>query len=154
MIPVQNDLAVSFLKSLAQATGATATSQTIDTVGYRAANLIFEVNGGAGTALSPTIQIQESDTTDATAFATISGLSLTTSTSGYPSSVTAATALTSAFSRINIDLKGRKRYLRALVGGSNVSTGVTVNVFGVAVLTRAAESPTGTNTGGRFVATI
>lgn len=154
MLPVQNDRAISFLKSLAQATGATATSQTIDTIGYRAANIVFEVNGGAGTALSPTIQIQESDTTDATAFATISGLSLTTSVSGYPSQVTAATALDTFFTRANIDLRGRKRYLRALVGGSNVSTGVTVNVFGVAILTRSAEAPVGTNTGGRFVVTI
>lgn len=154
MIPVANDKAVSFLKSLAQATGATATSQTIDTIGYRAVSLCFEVNGGAGTALSPTIQIQEADITDVTAFATISGLSLTTSTSGYPSSVTAATAVDTFFNRINIDLKGRKRYLRALVGGSNVATGVTVNVFGIAFLTRAAEAPTGTNTGGRFVTTI
>jgi hypothetical protein len=153
MLPVQNDLSVAFLKSLALATGATATSQTIDCRGYDAASLVFEVNGGAGTALAPrTLTIQHSDTDAATAFSDITGYAFTTSTTAWPTAVTAATSSTNCFARVNLDLRDKRRFIRALVGGNNVGTGVTVNISGIAILSRASESPTGTNTGAQFVA--
>lgn len=153
MLPLQNDKAVSFLKSTALATNGTATSQTIDTIGYDAATLIFEVNGGASTALAPSIlNIQHSDTDAATAYANITGYAFTTSTSGWPTNVSAATNQTVAFAKINLDLRDKKRYVRAVITSNNVGTGVTANVFGVALLSRAAEAPTGTNTGAQFVA--
>ncbi len=143
MIPLQNDKKQQIIFNAALATNGTVTSSTIDASGFDHAQVVFLVNGGAGTALSPSaVQLQESDTDAATAYANISGL--TGGTSSYATQVTAATSTTntSPFLVVDVDLKKRKRYLRALVTGNNVGTGVTANVVAFALLGRATQAPT------------
>ena len=95
------------------------------------------------------IVLQEADTDSAGAFSNITGYTAGTATSGWPTQVTVATASTQTFGDFTIDLRARKRYLRAQITTGTVT--VTYNTFGLAYLSRAAEAPTGTNTGARFV---
>lgn len=142
MIPLQNDKIQQVIFNAALATNGTVTSSTIDCAGFDHANISFLVNGGAGTALAPSaIQLQEADVDSGGSYANITGL--TGGTSSYATQVTAATATanTAPFLRLDVDLKKRKRYLRAIVTGNNVGTGVTANVVAFAALSRPTQSP-------------
>lgn len=130
------------------ATNATLTSGQLDCIGYDECLLHLLMSGAASTATVPgRVQIQHSDTTDATNFAAISGYTATASTSGFPTQV-ANSSTTSVFEKAHIDLRDKKRYLRVLVDGQ---AGTTSFISIVAVLGRPSQSPTGTNTGALYV---
>lgn len=132
------------------ATNGTITSNTLDTLGYDEVLITLHAHGVASTASVPgSVKIQHADTTDATNFGNISGYTATTSTSGYPTQV-AASSTTSMFAKFHLDMKGKKRYLRALIEGGG-SGGTTCLQSVVAILGRADAAPTGTNTGALFV---
>lgn len=109
---------------------ATATAN-IDTRGNAYATIVVNINSEANTnAVGPTIQLLESDDTEATNFATI--------TANITGDAVAAKPIV-----YGIDLRGRKRYLRL-----SVSTATATNDHHViaadAILSRVAIGPAGT----------
>ena len=111
---------------------ATAVSSLIDTMGYDSVSInVFS------TPTNPwsTLAIQQSDTTDSTNFASISGTVLSTdyATAAY---VTASGTTQASGVVFNVSTKGRKRYLRVLHGGATAATSTIVVALG-----HAANAP-------------
>lgn len=130
------------------ATNATLTSSSLDCINYDEALILLSMTGSASTATVPgRVQIQHSDTTDATNFAAISGYTATTSTSGFPTQVP-ANGTTAPFAQFHLNLNDKKRYLRVLVDGQ---AGTTSFIYIHAFLGRANAAPIGTNSGSLFV---
>ena len=107
---------------------ATAVSSLIDTMGYDSVSInVFS------TPTNPwsTLAIQQSDTTDATNFASITGTVLGTdyATAAY---VTASGTTAASGVQFNLSTKARKRYLRVLHGGTVASTSTIVASLGQA----------------------
>jgi len=128
----------------------TATSANIDCKGYEELQLVVTKTTHSNDYIT-TFQIQQSDSTDATNFATVTGYvqgTATTIVSGVNDFlITALTGGTNAGSEkaagvFNIDLRGKKRYFRVAVTNGGV-TGV-VGITGT--LARAEQAPiTATN---------
>lgn len=107
---------------------ATAVSSLIDTMGYDSASInVFS----SITSNWSTLAIQQSDTTDATNFASITGTVLGTdyATAAY---VTASGTTAASGVQFNLSTKARKRYLRVLHGGATAATSVIVASLGQA----------------------
>lgn len=129
-----------FLQVIAPAAivdNASFTTIEIDTIGYNYATIIF--NLGATDIAMAALKVQESDTTGS-GFADISGADLSSATDIDG----AATALPSATDDGNVvviqmDLRGRKRFLDLVATAGNGATGT----FGsaVCVLSQADVAP-------------
>lgn len=107
---------------------ATAVSSLIDTMGYDSVSInVFSTPTNAWSTLA----IQQSDTTDATNFASITGTVLGTD---YATAVYVTASGTTAASGVqfNLSTKARKRYLRVLHGGGVASTSTIVASLGQA----------------------
>ena len=116
---------------------ATATSQECDTLGFRYAVITAHI-GNIDIALSA-LKITECDTSGGT-FADITGLRFGTdenvagSTSGLPSSTD-----DNKFWEFDIDLRGRKRFLKVVATVGNGSVGAVLTV--IAQLFRPDDAP-------------
>lgn len=134
------------------ATNATHTT-VIDTLGfaYAAVDVIFErVNAGAtASAVANVLKLSQSDTNAATAFSDIvafTGGTATSATVGYTIPTPANTSDTQVV-RFNVDLRGKRRYLRVS------ATPMTASVIAVNCrLTKGVEAPT--NASGAGVASF
>lgn len=124
------------------ATNATVTSNQIDTLGYNELQICVMRESHATGAFSA-LTIQQSDTTDATNFATTSGLVAGTDYTVADAIGGTSAAVTNVSFVANIDLRGKKRYFRVLATPS-VATGY---VAGHAILGKgevsAADSAAG-----------
>jgi hypothetical protein len=149
MIPLQNDsVAVAFAPASITA-GATA-GNYVDTLGARSLDVLLAVSSATTSAIPIAITLSEGDTT--TAFATWTGSTFNTSSTGYVTSVGAvSTATDNLFAKLNVSLLGRKRYIRCAVSGPAANSAVVGGVF---VKTREEESQTGTALGADFVANL
>ena len=108
---------------------ATAVSSLIDTMGYDSVSInVFS------TPTNPwsTLAIQQSDTTDATNFASISGTICGTDWTAATAYVTASGTTAASGVQFNLSTKARKRYLRVLHGGGVASTSTIVASLGQA----------------------
>ena len=107
----------------------TATSSYVDTLGYDAVSInVFSSN----TSPWSTLAIQQSDTTDATNFASISGTVCGTDWTAATAYVTASGTTAASGVQFNLSTKARKRYLRVLHGGATAATSVIVASLGQA----------------------
>lgn len=136
MLP-SSRLAVA-LASASFTNGATATGLNIDTspAGMRARSLTLDVVMTSADVVSNTpsvLKLQHSDTTDATNYSDISGFVGGTD-------FTIPNALTSAGAhnvfRFNVDLRGRRRYIRFLTAPRT-----TMTIFATANLGRLEQAP-------------
>ncbi len=111
---------------------ATATrAATVDTRGFAYASIRVNLSSGANTnAVAAALDLQESDDTVVTNFATI--------TAQTSKAVTAANSHT-----FHVDMRGRKRYLRLLLTPATATTDL-ISVGAVANLSRAGEWPSST----------
>lgn len=124
-------------------------SSVIDMAGWAQADIFLHAASSTTTALPEAILIQHSDITDSTGFSTI--FSAGTSSSGYPTQVTNATQVTSqkdVLYRQPVSWLGRKRYLRLSATGP---TSGTCTASAYVIMSRGGVSPTGTNTGAKYV---
>jgi len=111
---------------------STATASIVDCKGFDAATIsVF----ASVTHPWSTLAIQQSDTTDSTNFASVSGTVLSTdyATAAY---VTASGTTQASGVVFNLSTKGRKRYLRVLHGGATAATSTVVVSLG-----QAANAP-------------
>lgn len=110
MMPMQNSATLVAIKPQSVATNATATGQ-VDCRGYQDAAVDFVLDSQASTTSKPAVmKLQDSDTTDATNFADITDF-----VGGGAGGFTIPNAQAAAnVQRLNVDLRRRKRYLRAL----------------------------------------
>lgn len=122
MIRQQNTKKAVLIKQEAATNAATLTSDTLDTKGYDYVTLTLIGTTSNNATNNPSVlKVQEADTTDATNFADITAF-VGDGTGGFtvPSSPTSTT--TAPFAELNINLIGRKRYLRALVSPVTTQT--------------------------------
>lgn len=115
----------------------TPTSQAVDTLGYRQAKIIAHL-GDTDIALSA-LKITECDTSGGT-YTDITGLRVGTDAGigGTTSSLPGSTD-DNKFWEFDIDLRGRKRYLKAVLTVGSGSTGAYNTVL--AVLSRPEDAP-------------
>ncbi len=117
--------------------GGTATATAIDTVsasGGRARHLTLDIVATTADVVSnkpSVLKLQHSDTTDATNFADISG-----TVGGTDFTVPNADTSNPNMYKFNLNLVGRKRYIRALI-----SPRTTQTIFGVANLHWMDQAP-------------
>jgi hypothetical protein len=128
------------LASASFTNGATATGLAVDTAppGIRARSLTLDVVCSSADVVSNTpsvIKLQHSDTTDSTNFSDI-----TEFVGGGVGGFVVPNALTSAGAhnvfRFNVDLRGRRRYVRPIV-----SPRTTMTIFATANLGRLEQAP-------------
>lgn len=132
MMPLQNTATKVAIKPQSVTSGATATG-IVDTLGYAEAAVDFILDSQASTTSNPSVlKLQEGATTDATAFADITGL-VGDATNGFTIPAAGASA---TIVRLNVDLRARKRYLRAVVSPD----GATQLLAAVATLGKAKDS--------------
>ena len=108
---------------------ATAVSSLIDTMGYDSVSInVFS------TPTNPwsTLAIQQSDTTDATNFVSISGTICGTDWTAATAYVTASGTTAASGVQFNLSSKARKRYLRVSHGGATAATSTIVASLGQA----------------------
>ena len=121
--------------------GGTATSATIDCKGYEELQLVVTKTTHA-TDYITVLTIQQSDDTNASNFATVTGYVV--GTDYTLASLTGGTnaATEKAAGVFNIDLRGKKRYFRVLV-----TNGAATGIVGITgTLARAEQAPiTATN---------
>jgi hypothetical protein len=103
--------------------GLTTDTLTVDTLGYTYLTIIGTTAGTAG-AIATTSKVQESD--DNSTYADVTGSA---------ASATTTSAATVAKVAWNIDLRGRKRYIKAAV----VQTGSTNNLVTIVGLAQNAS---------------
>jgi hypothetical protein len=123
------------LDETSKTAGATATA-LIDTLGFD--HLVLALKAGTADVVSnkPTVlKLQESDTTDASNLANISGFVGGTDFT-IPNANTAATATLQNNYQFGVDLRARKRYI-----GISYSPATTQLVKVVGVLTKAEQAP-------------
>lgn len=133
----QNSKTVVFMDAQSATNAGTITSGNIDTLGYKAVEIIIVGTTSDAATNNPSVfKIQESDITTTTGFADVTAL-VGDGTGGFtvPNSPTATT--TNAFAKISVDLRGRKRYLRMLISPLTSQT-----YTGIANLYRGQKSPT------------
>lgn len=108
MMPLQNTATKVAIKPQSVTSGATA-SGFVDTLGYDEAAVDVVLDSQASTTSNPSVlKLMQSDITDATGFANITGF-VGDATDGFviPPAGTAVTVV-----RLNVDMRARKRYLR------------------------------------------
>ncbi len=128
------------LKQQSETNGGTLTSDIIDTQGHDYVKIIVHGTTSNNATNNPsTLKVQQSDTTDSTAFADIAAL-VGDGASGFtiPNSPTATT--NSPLAILNVNMNGKKRYLRVLVAMLTTQT-----YSAVALLGRSEVRPTGTS---------
>lgn len=138
MIHAQNTKTVLVIQPQSVASTATATGN-IDTLGFRYCAVDFCLDSNAATTAPIALKLTESDDTVATNFAaiaTFTGGTATSTSAGFviPAAVTAADQKASV--RMHVDLRGRKRYLKA-----SLTPGTTNTCTIIAHLWRAEEAP-------------
>ncbi len=127
------------------ASSATATSN-LDTRGWGEAQVTFHLGAGATTTGPAVMKLSESDTTVVTSFADISAF---VAGSGFTAAAVLTTsAATSPAVVMNVDLRGRKRYLKA---SFTPSTGGAGLVAITAQLSRGKESASSASEAGSDV---
>ena len=132
MMPLQNTATVVAIKPQSVTSGATA-SGIIDRLGFEEAAVDVILDSQGSTTSNPSVlKLQQSDITDATGFADITGF-VGDATNGFtiPAAGTAATIV-----RMNVDCRSRKRYLKVLVSPD----GATQLLSAVATLGKAKTS--------------
>lgn len=130
MMPLQNTRTVHMVEPTAVATNSDTTG-AVDTLGFEEAAINIMLTGT--TNLPTTMKLQESDITDATGYADITGfVGGTNDTFDF----TALTSNAPNVARANLDLRKRKRYLRAVLRAATATQMSTV----VAVLGKAKDS--------------
>lgn len=124
MMPLQRTATFVAIKPQSVATNATATGQ-VDCLGYSEAAVDFILDSQASTTSKPAVmKLQDSDTTDATNFADITAF-----VGGGVGGFTIPNAGAAANNqRIHVDLKRRKRWLRAVF-----TSGDAAQIMAVAV---------------------
>lgn len=130
MMPLQNCRVVHMLEPTAVATNSDSTG-AVDTLGFESAAIAVMLSGT--TNLPTTMKLQESDITDATGYADITGAVGGTNDSFV---FTAVTSNAPNVAVVNLDLRKRKRYIRAVLRAATATQTSTV----VAVLGKAADS--------------
>lgn len=152
MIPLQNDRIIVMLAPQAVTADGTNTSGVVDMLDYGAVRVELSVASSTTTALPIAVAFQESDTTDATNFATIA--SAGTASTGWKTQVTNATAVSSVTASWMTWTQpwgaNRKRYLRSLITGPTTGT---FTACMLAIQSRPAITPTGTNVSGTYIST-
>jgi hypothetical protein len=135
MVPAQNPKARVAL--LAQTVGTSTSNvygSNIDAKGFDSATFIIEARSATTGSVPSLISIEHSDITDATGFAAIATLN-----SGLPTAINStAVSNQDAYAVINVDLRGKRRYLR--LGLRNADTN-TPTCSSVCVLDLAGQSP-------------
>lgn len=117
--------------------GATATATAIDTVsvsGGRAKHMTLDIVATTADVVSnkpSVLKLQHSDTTDATNYSDITGF-----VGGTDFTIPNADTTNPNMYKFNVNLQGKKRYIKALV-----SPRTTQTVFGVANLHWMDQSP-------------
>lgn len=135
MIHNQNAKKVLPIFQSSTTNGGTA-SGNIDTLGYDYVTIDVLLPTADAVSNKPSVlKLSESDDTVVTNFANVSGF-VGGSDFTIPNAITAATSISQPFATFNVDLKGRKRYLKL-----SVSPQTTQVVNAVATLTRAEQTP-------------
>jgi len=132
MMPLQNTATVVAIKPQSVTSGATATG-VIDRLGVEEVAVDVILDSQASTTSNPSVlKLQQSDITDATGYADITGF-VGDATNGFviPAAGTAATIV-----RLNVDCRSRKRYLKVLVSPD----GATQMLSAVATFGKAKTS--------------
>jgi hypothetical protein len=115
--------------------GATA-SGNVDRLGYDFVTIDVLLPTADAVSNKPTVlKLSESDDTVVTNFANVSGFVGGTDFT-IPNAITAATSISQPYATLNVDCRGRKRYLKL-----SVSPQTTQVVTAVAHLTRAKVMP-------------
>jgi hypothetical protein len=130
MMPLQNCRIVHMLEPAAVATNSDSTG-VVDTLGFEEASIAVMLTGT--TNLPTTMKLQESDITDATGYADIVG-AVGGTNDGFVFSALTSNAPNVAVA--NLDLRKRKRYIRAVLRAATATQTSTV----VAVLGKAKDS--------------
>jgi hypothetical protein len=142
MIPIQNKL-VSVTPPAAIIDNASAACNVVDTLGYRYARYVFYF--GAMDIAAVALKVQEADAktnaTTLTSGADITGAVFGTSTNdaGIASTLPSATD-DNKFFTVEIDLRGRKRYLNPVITLGDGAAGTFVAAW--CELSRAEITPT------------
>jgi hypothetical protein len=133
-VPAQN---IKARVALVAQTVGTATANvygnTLDVRGFDSATFIIGARSATVSSVPSHVIIEHADDTNTASFAAI-----TTITSGLPTEIN-STAVTNqdAFAVVNVDLRGKKRYLRlGLRATSNVAT-----MDSICVLDNAGQAP-------------
>lgn len=135
MMPLQNTATKVAIKPQSVATNATAFGY-VDTLGYDEAAVDVILDSAAATSSNPAVcKLSESDDTETTNFADITGF-VGDATDGF--TVPAADTANPQIVRLNVDLRARKRYL----GVSLTSAGAAQQAAAVVTLGKAADSTT------------
>jgi hypothetical protein len=116
--------------SVAVASSATH-AHTIDTLGcdYASIDVVFSAFTASTSEYASVLKVREGDTSGGT-FADVSGLAVTSAGAGAQSGDSGAVA------RFNVDMRGRKRYLRVIATPGNAAT-----IASVARLSKAEDMP-------------
>jgi len=133
MMPLQNSATLVAIKPQSVTSGATATG-VIDRLGFEEAAIDVILDSQASTTSNPSVlKLQQSDITDATGYADISGFIGDATAGGFviPPAGAAATIV-----RLNVDCRSRKRYLKVIVSPD----GATQLLAAVATLGKAKTS--------------
>lgn len=139
MVFSQNVKSLVVIKQQSATNAATLTSDQIDTKGYDYLTVyVIGTTSNDATNNPATLRLTEFDTTVVSSFTAIAAFT-GDGASGFtiPSSPTATT--TAPFAMLNVDLKGRKRYITL-----EVSPVTTQTFTAIALLSRAEQVPTGT----------
>ena len=140
MFPLQITKSVAVIKPQSVASNATATG-TIDRLGYEEVKVNVLLDSAASTTSNPSVlKMSESDDTEATNFADITGF-VGDATDGFTIPAVSATLPTSV--SLAVDCRARKRYLKLTLtpGGAAQLVGAT------AELGKAKESASADVTG-------
>jgi hypothetical protein len=136
MNSLQDTKLVALIRPAAIADDASFTSQVVDTLGYDYATCIFQL--GASDIAVAALYMQESD--DNSNYTNITGtiFGTSTNTDGSTSGLPTATD-DNKFEVVEIDLRGRKRYLQCVATAGNGSTGTYLSAL--VVLSRGEIGP-------------
>lgn len=141
MVPTDTKI-VEVIAPAAIVDNAAFTTKVIDTQGFRYCEIVLHL--GALDIAATLLKVQEADAaSDATTLTsgadiTASIVGTATNDAGSTSALPGATA-DNTFQKFEIDLRGRKRYLKLLFTGGDGSAGTFASAF--AVLSRAEVSP-------------
>ena len=129
------------------ATNATATAN-IDTRGWKYLTVTVSCDTAASTTSNPaTLKLQEADDTNATSFTDITGF---VGDTGFTIPNAETTKTTSQFAVLNLNLMGRKRYIRTSLTSAGAAQICAVN----AILSNANEAPDSTSERGALVSVV
>lgn len=130
---IQNAKAVLVLATTSLTNGATGTG-SVDCMGFDKLSLdILQTTSNNTTNKLATCKLSESDTTDATNFSDITAF-VGGGAGGF--TVPAADTSNSQLYKLNVDLRGRKRYIKL-----SVSPVTTQSLTAIANLTKAEQQP-------------